>query len=332
MTNKVSRRDFLKMTGLAGGGLVLAVYLEGCAPAIEVPTVVPVTPESTATLRPPFAWTPNIYLRLDQAGMLTVIAFRSEMGQGIRTALAMLVAEELDIPWESVRLVQADANSKYGDQVTGGSVSMSTYHDGMRTAGAVARQMLLAAAAEVWDVDPAQCETEAGFVIDPDKTQKLSYGDLVETASRIKLSGSAELKDPSRFKIVGTKIGHWDAPDIITGKATYGLDVRLPGMLFAAIARCPTFGGKYASYDDSQSKAILGVKDVVALGDRIAVVAENSWVAIQGRNALKITWDEGPDADLDSQKMMELAVGRLRKVKKENRKKNNKIKKKTRKT
>jgi isoquinoline 1-oxidoreductase beta subunit len=318
MSAEFSRREFLKLTGLAGGGLVLAVYLEGCAPTIDVPTVVPLTPESTATARPPLEWAPNIYLKLDQAGVLTVVAFRSEMGQGIRTALAMLVAEELDIPWSSVRLVQAEANSKYGDQVTGGSVSMSSYHDGMRTAGAVARQMLLAAAAEVWDVDPAQCETEAGFVIHPDKTQKLSYGDLVETASKIKLSGSPELKDRSRFKIVGTEIGHWDAPNISTGKAIYGLDVRLPGMLFAAIARCPTFGGKYASYDDSQAKAIRGVKDVVAFGDRIAVVAENSWAAIQGRDALKVIWDEGPDADLDSQHMMELAVGRLKKVKKNN--------------
>jgi isoquinoline 1-oxidoreductase beta subunit len=318
MTANFSRRDFLKMTTLAGGGLVLAVYLEGCAPGTKTPTVVPVTPESTATPQPPFEWNPNIYLKLDREGILTIIAFRSEMGQGIRTALAMLAADELDIPWSSVRIEQADADSRYGDQLTGGSTSISTYHDGMRMAGAVARQMLLEAAAEAWDVDPTQCDANAGFVIHPDKTQKLFYGDLVEAASKIKLSGNAELKDASRFKIVGTQIGHWDAPNIVTGKAVYGLDVRIPGMLFAAMARCPVFGGTYASYDDSQAKATPGVKDVVALKDRIAVVAENSWAAIQGRNALKITWDEGRDADLDSQHMMELAVGRLKKANKSN--------------
>ena len=318
MNNRISRRDFLKMTGITGGGLVLAIYLEGCASGTASPTIIPVTPESTATPQPPFEWEPNIYLKLDREGILTVTAFRSEMGQGIRTALAMLAADELDIPWTSVRIVQADADSRYGDQLTGGSVSISTYHTGMRMAGAVARQMLVEAAAEAWDVEPTQCVTDAGFIIHPDKTQKLSYGDLVEAASKVKLFGAAELKDASRFKIVGMQVGHWDAPDIVTGKAVYGLDVRIPGMLFAAIARCPVFGGTYASYDDSQSKATPGVKDVVALKDRIAVVAANSWSAIQGRNVLKITWDEGKDADLDSQHMMELAVGRLGKAKRSN--------------
>ncbi len=314
MNTKISRRDFLKMTGIASGSLVLAVYLEGCLSGTETPTIISVTPESSATPQPPFIWEPDIYLKLDQNGILTFTAFRSEMGQGIRTALAMLVAEELDLEWSSVNIVQADADRKYGDQLTGGSVSMSTYYNAMRQVGATARQMLIEAAAQTWDVDTAQCKSEAGFVIHPDQAQKLSYGDLVEAASKIQLSQRTDVKDPSQFKIVGTQsIGHWDAPRMVTGKATYGLDVRLPGMLFAAIARCPVFGGTYASYDDLQARTVNGVKDVVPLPDRIAVVAENSWAAIQGRNALKVTWDEGSGATLDSEQMMTTAENRLKK-------------------
>jgi isoquinoline 1-oxidoreductase beta subunit len=318
MSAKLSRRDFLKLSGLGGGGLVLAVYLGGCVPGTDVPTIIPVTPEGSATPRPPFDWEADIYLKVDQDGVLTFTAFRSEMGQGIRTALAMLAADELDIEWSSVRIVQADADSQYGDQLTGGSVSVATYYDAMRLAGATARQMLVEAAAQVWDVEPAGCESEAGFVIHPDGAQKLFYGDLVQAASKLARPQGTNLKDPSQFKIVGTDLGHWDAPKIVTGKAVFGLDVRLPDMLFAAIARCPVFGGTFASYDDADAKAIAGVKDVVTLDDRIAVLAENSWAAIQGRNALKVTWDEGRNATLDSQQMMIDAEGRIKKNTNEN--------------
>jgi len=318
MSTKLSRRDFLKLSGLAGGGLVLAVYLEGCLPGTEAPTIVSVTPGGTATPRLPFEWEPDIYLKIDQDGVMTFTAFRSEMGQGIRTALAMLAAEELDIEWSSVRIVQADADSRYGDQQTGGSVSIANYHDAMQRAGAYARGMLIQAAAQVWDVEPAQCETEAGFVVHTDGVQKLFYGDLVQTASELPMPRNVNLKDPSKYKIVGTEVGHWDAPQIVSGKAIYGLDVRLPFMSFAAIARCPVFGGTFESYDDAETKAITGVKDVVELGDRIAVVADNSWAAIRGRGALKITWNEGRNASLDSQQMVSDAVGRLKKADSDN--------------
>jgi len=318
MNNKISRRDFLKLSGIAGGGLVLAIYLEGCLPGTDTPTVVPVTPQGSPTPIPSFDWVADIYIKIDQDGVLTFTAFRSEMGQGIRTALAMLVAEELDVAWSAVRIVQADANSKYGDQQTGGSVSMATYHDIMRQAGAMARQMLLEVAAKVWGVDSAGCESEAGFVIHPDGTQKLSYGELAESASKLERPNRHPLKAPEKFKIVGTALGHWDAPQIVTGKAVYGFDVRLPGMLYAAIARCPVFDGTYASYDDAVTKTITGVKQVVALDDRIAVLADNSWAAIRGRNALKVTWDEGRNATIDSQQMMIDATNRLKKATKEN--------------
>ena len=307
MKNQLSRRDFIKLVGAAGGGLVLAVYLDACASDAPTPaTVTPLSP--TSTPRSPFDWTPNFYLKMDQDGILTIYAFRSEMGQGIRTAIAMLVAEELDVDWNSVRIEQALTDFKYGDQLTGGSVSISRCYMGSRLAGAAVRQMLVEAAAGVWDVDAGQCKTEAGFVIHPDGQQKISYGDLVEAASKLDLPKQANVKDTSQFKIVGTGKGHWDAPQIVSGKAIYGLDVRLPNMLFAVIARCPIFGGTLVNYDDSAAQAVPGVKQVVPLDDGIAVVAENTWAAIQGRNALKVNWDGGGNIDLSSEGFRNAAI------------------------
>lgn len=317
MNNRLNRRDFIKLVGVAGGGLVLSVYLDACASDAPLPATV--TPVSlTSTPRPPFDWAPNFYLSIDQDGLLTVTAFRSEMGQGIRTAIAILVAEELDVDWNSVRIEQAPADRKFGNQLTGGSASISTYYSGLRSAGAIARQMLVEAAAQVWDVDPAGCESEAGFVVHPDGEQRLSYGELAEAASKLEPPNQPNVKDPSQFKIVGKGKGHWDAPQIVSGKAVFGLDVRLPDMLFAVIARCPVFGGTFESYDDSVAMKIPGVKQIVPLDDRIAVVAENSWTAIQGRNALKVTWNEGGNATLDSRQMMTDAAARMKKSTKSN--------------
>ncbi|HSB01260.1 MAG TPA: molybdopterin cofactor-binding domain-containing protein [Anaerolineales bacterium] len=310
MKNQLNRRDFIRIVGAAGGGLVLAVALDACAPDAPIPaTATP--PSPTPTARRPFDWTPNIYIKIDQDGILTVQAFRSEMGQGIRTTIAMLIAEELDMDWKSVRIEQAPADSQYGDQLTGGSVSVSQHTAGLRRAGATARQMLVEAAAEIWDADPAQCATEAGFVIHPDKQQKIAYGDLVEAAAKRDVPKNAKSKDAAAYRIVGTGIGHWDAPQIVSGQAIYGIDVRVPDMSFAALARCPVFGGTFASYDDSATKAVPGVKQVVELEKSIAVVAENTWAAIQGRNALKVTWDEGRNATLNSDEMREAAKARL---------------------
>ena len=310
MKNQLNRRDFIKLVGAAGGGLVLAVYLDACTTDAPIPaTVTPLS--STSTPRPPFDWSPNIYLKMDQDGVLTIYAFRSEMGQGIRTAIAMLIAEELDVDWSSVRIEQSVTDRKYGDQLTGGSVSISTYYSGIRLAGAVARQMLIEAAADVWDADPAVCKTEAGYVIHPDGQQKIFYGDLVEIAAKRDLPKQTKIKESSQFKIVGKGIGHWDAPQIVSGKAIYGMDVRLPDMLFAVIARCPVFGGTFATYDDSAAKAIPGVRQIVPFNNRIAVAAENTWAAIQGRNALEITWDEGQNATLNSEELRNNAKGRL---------------------
>jgi len=308
----LSRRDFLKLAGTTSGGLVLAIYLDACAPATTTPEIVLATPtDTTPTPRLPFEWEPNIYLMLDNNGNLTVIAFRSEMGQGIRTALAMLAADELDVDWSAVRIVQAPADSKYGNQVTGGSLSIRYYYEGMRKAGAVARQMLMDAAAQFWGVEADGCRTEAGYVIHLDGSQKLAYGDLVEVAASLDVPTDVKIKDESQLKIIGTDLGHWDAPDIITGKAIYGFDMRLPDMLFAVIARCPVFDGKFESYDEQATLAVPGVHQIVELPKSIAIVAENSWAAIQGRNALDVSWDEGRKADLDSDVMRLEAANRF---------------------
>ena len=314
MADSMNRRDFIKLVGAAGGALVLAVYLDACTPeATATPTALPPTSMGSPAPRPPYEWAPNIYLKLDQDGVLTVTAFRSDMGQGIRTATAMLVAEEVDVDWSSVRIEQADADRQYGDQLTGGSVSVSTYYYPLLLAGAAARQMLVQAAAQSWDVKPEDCTTETGYVIHPDGATKLSYGELVEPASKLDLPKKPKLKDATQYKIVKTGRGHWDAPLMVSGKAVYGLDVRVPGMLFAALARCPYFGLGFVSYDDANAKAVAGVKQIIALDKKIAVVAENSWAAIQGRNALQVTWEQ-PESPLDSQQMIANAVDGLKKV------------------
>ena len=301
-TLRLSRRDFLKLVGTSGAGLVLAVYLEACTPETATPEIALITPTSaTPTPHPPFIWQPNIQLKVDNHGILTVIAFRSEMGQGIRTALAMLVADEMDIEWENVRIEQALADPKFGDQITGGSRSISTYYKSMRMAGATARQMLIDAASQLWGVEAAGCRTGAGQVVHPDGQQKIAYGNLVEIAANLDLPQKIELKEKAKLHIVGTDVGHWDTPDIITGKAMYGLDIRLPDMRYAVIARCPVLGGSFSNYDKAAAMAVSGVRDVVDLGDRIAVVAENSWAAIQGRRMLNVVWEGGKNAGLSSE-------------------------------
>jgi isoquinoline 1-oxidoreductase beta subunit len=295
----IDRREFLKISVLAGAGLMLGVYLPGCKPA---PTSMP---EPTASPEPTGWLEPNIYLNVDTNGLVTVTAFRSEMGQGIRTAIAMIVAEDLDVDWSDVRIEQAPADPAYGNQVTGGSVSVSGHYSALRRAGATARQMLVSAAAQTWSVEPESCRTESGWAIHPDGEQRLPYGELVATAATLPVPDpmrgeGVPLKDPEDFRIIGTRIGHWDTPQMLDGSAIYGIDVKVPGMLYATVARCPVFGGEITGFDEPAARAIPGVRDVVEIDGGVAVVAESTWAAFQGRKALEITWDGSKYADLDS--------------------------------
>ncbi|HSG43025.1 MAG TPA: xanthine dehydrogenase family protein molybdopterin-binding subunit [Anaerolineales bacterium] len=312
MKDQVSRRDFIKLVSVMGGGLTLAVLLEACTPEM-LDEATPTIPANTSTPTPPepFDWAPNIYLHMDHEGILTVMAFRSEMGQGIRTALAMLIADEMDVDWKNVRIEQVPADYLYGNQVTGGSLSISSSYNKVRQAGAAARQMLVSAAAQSWSLDPAECQTEAGFVLHPDGEQQIAYGALVQAASEFEPPGNARVKEGSQLRITGQGFGHYDAPDIITGKAIYGLDMRVPNMLFAVMARCPVFGGRVVSYDDSAARTVQGVRDVIEVDGKVAVVAENSWAAIQGRKALTIEWDEGRNAGLTSESLITEAMDGL---------------------
>lgn len=301
---KLNRRDFLKVMGTAGASLVIGIYLGGCDEEAEIQEG-PSSSQATAyaEMPPDTYFTPNIFLTIDNTNTLTVTAFRSEMGQGIRTALAMMIADELDMPWENVKIEQAPADPAYGDQVTGGSASIATSNLTVRLAGAAARMMLVKAASQQWEVNSDDCTTEAGFVIHPDGEQKLTYGELAGAASEQEHPelGEASLKTAEAFRLIGTGIHHWDAPDIVTGQAIYGYDLKLPGMLYAAIARCPVFGGKVASFEASKAEAVTGVQQVFEISQKIVVVAESTWAAIKGRDALEITWDPGENADLNSE-------------------------------
>lgn len=298
----LTRRDFLKILGTAGTSLLVGIYLGGCDKAVISDEPTQATDSTAPTLDLPTGYIrSNIYLKIDSDGTVTVTAFRSEMGQGVRTAIAMILADELDADWDTIVIEQAPADRAYGTQVTGGSASISGNYLELRLAGAAVRQLLVNAAAAVWEVDPVNCRTESGFVIHPDGTQRLSYGALAGTASELELPelGGFSLKPETEFRIIGTDVHHWDAPGIITGKAIYGMDVKLPGMLYAAIARSPVFGGRIASFDGSKATDVSGVKSVQVIDNWIAVVAEHTWAAIKGRDALDITW-EGGKTDLSS--------------------------------
>ncbi len=287
----LSRRDFFKVSAGVGAGLVLGFALP---PRVR--------PFETAAAQTAGEFIPNGFIRIAPDNTITLIAHRSEMGQGVQTAIPMILADELDADWSQIRIEQAPADRAYGDQVTGGSVSISGAYLTLRQAGAAARAMLVGAAAAAWGVDPAECRTELSQVIHDSSGRRLTYGELAEAAALLPVPGRRDLrmKDPSEFRIIGTRKGQVDNPAYVTGKAVYASDVRLPGMLHAAVARCPVFvGGKLASLDSSAAEAVPGVRAVIEISNGVAVVAESTWAAWMGRDALQITWDEGPNAALD---------------------------------
>jgi isoquinoline 1-oxidoreductase subunit beta len=291
-----SRRDFLKTGAVAGGGLVIALYL---------PPANRVAAQQTAA-----SFAPNAFLRIGPDDSVTMIVNHSEMGQGVYTALPMLVAEELDADWSKVRVESAPVDAAYnhtafGIQMTGGSSSTWSEYDRLRKAGATARAMLIAAAAQTWNVDAASCTTENGHVMHAASKRSLSYGRLAEKASGMTPPQNVTLKDPKNFKLIGKPVKRLDTPEKTDGKGLFGLDVTVPGMLVAVVARPPVFGGKAKSFDATKAKAIPGVRHVVEIDRGIAVVADGFWSAKLGRDALVVVWDEGPLAGLDSRTQRE---------------------------
>src|SRR5918992_189552 len=276
---KVDRRDFIKLGAVAGTGLLLGIRL-------------PDRRESAALAT---SLEPNAFLRIDPSGDVTITLARSDMGQGVRTALPMIVADELDADWSRVRIVQADAHpDKYGRMMTVGSTSV---RNGawmpLRRAGASAREMLVAAAAARWGVAPDDCTTANGRVTHRASGRSAGYGELADAAAALPVPASPRLKDPSRFTLIGTRVPLVDTKEKVSGKAVYGTDVRVPGMLFATVVHPPVFGATVASVEDRKARAVRGVRQAVQVSQGVSVVAANTWAALKGARALNIKWDNG---------------------------------------
>ena len=296
-----TRRTFLKTTIVATGGLLGSGLIVGCATmsgnsaggARSLP------PSETAP-----GVMPNAWVKVGSDNTISIICARSEMGQGVFTSLPMLVAEELEVAIDRIRVEMAPAREPYintmlGGQLTGGSTSVREAYDSLRTAGAQARMMLISAAAQQWKVDPAACRAENAMVLGP-TGQKSSYGELAEAASKLEPPKSPQLKDPSAFKIIGKGITRFDTPSKVDGTAEFGIDVKLPGMLFAALEQCPVIGGKPMSFDGAKALTMPGVKHVVQITDGVAVVADTYWHARKALETVKVKWNEGPGRALST--------------------------------
>jgi len=292
----VNRRDFLKKSAAGGAALVIGFHFSRSAFADQAQDQEKKTPN-------PF----DAWVRITPDSRVTLILGKSEMGQGIMTALPMILAEELCVDWKQVKVQQAPTNPKIYDLGTGGSGSVAGSWLPLRRAGAAAREMLVAAAAQKWEVGPDTCKAENGQVVHGNPKRYLAYGELVEAAAKLPIPNlnTVPLKNSDDFTLVGHDTRRYEVRDKATGSAKFGIDSRVQGMLFAVVARCPVFGGKVASFDATKAKAVAGVRDVIQFETSgrgasttggIAVLADNSWAAIQGRKALAVKWDEGPAA------------------------------------
>jgi isoquinoline 1-oxidoreductase beta subunit len=284
---KVDRRNFLKAGAATASGLLLGFYLPGRNR---------LSAQTSATKSKL-----NAYVHVGTDDTVTLFIHKAEMGQGTVTSLSMLLAEELECDWNKIRTEFPGVDRAYGPlQGVFGSMSIRTSWDPLRKAGASAREMLIGAAAQKWGVDRSQCRAENGVVINTATNARLRYGSLAEAAAQFPVPANITLKDPKQFRIIGTSPKRLDTPDKVDGRTQFGIDVRVPGMLYASLMRCPVFGGKVADFDAAKAKAIPGVKQVVPISNGVAVVADNTWSAMEGRRALQIRWDEGPRANTSS--------------------------------
>jgi len=292
---KMSRRAFLRNASVAGGGLVLGFYLHAAAAQqIAKPSSISEASE----------FRPNAFIRIAPDGVVTLISKQPEIGQGIKTSLPMVIAEELEVNWKDVLIVQGDLNPIYGRQSAGGSTSTPVNYEEFHLLGATARTMLIQAAAQIWGVSVDECHAADSAVHHRVSKRSLGYGELATRASRLPIPETrcVVLKDPKTFKLLGTRIGGVDNADIIAGKPLFGIDIKLPGMLYAVYDKCPAFGGKVVSANLDAIKALPGVRDAFVISGTsnltglmpgVAIVAESSWAAFSARRQLKVVWDEG---------------------------------------
>ncbi|HEY2912262.1 MAG TPA: xanthine dehydrogenase family protein molybdopterin-binding subunit [Candidatus Angelobacter sp.] len=291
----LTRRAFLRDTGSAALGLTVAFRFNLGASATEAPT-------------PEFA--PNAFIRIGSDNVVRLWAIRSEMGQGVRTLLPMVLADELEADWEKVVIEQAEMGARFkGVRLrTSGSGSAAGTWAPLRKAAATAREMLIRAAADQWQVDPQTCSAQQSTVIHAPTGRRLTYGQLATAASKVPVPTKPRLKETKDFRLVGKPVKRRDSQAIVNGSAVYGLDVKLPGMLHAAVARCPYLGGKLVSCDPAPAMKISGVKNVIPVrsgfSGGVAVIAVNTWAALKGRDALQPVWDKGPNAGFDSDSFM----------------------------
>jgi isoquinoline 1-oxidoreductase beta subunit len=302
-TVRVDRRQFLRVTAIAGGGILLGSYLTAAESFAET---------ATGVGGGAAEFIPNAFIRITPDGIATIIAKNPEIGQGVKTMLPMLIADELDVDWKNVRIEQAGLDTtKFTGQSAGGSTATPTNWLPMRRVGAAARAMLITAAAQTWSVPESECETASGVVTHKGSGRKLTYGQLVDKAATVPAPelDKVQLKDPKQFKIIGTRVPSVDNHSIVTGKPLYGIDVVVPGMLYAVFEKCPVFGGKVASANIDEIKQQPGVKqvfvvdggsDLNGLLGGVAILADTWWAAQSARQKLNVTWNEGPTAEQSS--------------------------------
>jgi len=282
-TVRVNRRGFLQVGASATAGLLVGFYLPERSRLAAQANAAPLKM--------------NAWVHIAPDDTVTFMIHKVEMGQGTVTSLSQLLAEELECDWGKFRTEFPPVDKVFGPmQGVVGSQSIRTSWDPLRKAGATAREMLVQAAAQNWGVDKSKCRAESGFVINTTNNARLSYGKLADAAAKLPVPANVALKDPKLFRIAGKSIKRLDTPAKVTGRTQFGIDARLTGMVYAAVARCPVFGGKVASFDDTKAKAFPGVKRVVQVSRGVAVVADNTWSAIQGTRLLDIKWDEGANA------------------------------------
>lgn len=301
----VSRRNFIRTSALAGGGMLIGFNLfTACKEAVEPPIDISQLNFNDF----------NAFIRIADNGYVTIFSPNPEIGQGVKTSMPMIIAEELDVPWEHVNVAQGILDTKnYQRQVAGGSQSIRFGWDALRQTGATARQMLINAAAAKWGVDASTCTASEGVITNANG-ETLGYGDVVKEAAALEVPEDVKLKDPKDYKIIGTDTRNVDIDKIITGKPLFGIDYKVEGMSYVSVLRSPAFGQKLASLDDSDALAVPGVSEVItfAEGNKIAVLASNTWAAMKGKKALKATWEA--EGDLEStefhdQKLMEILDG-----------------------
>ena len=287
----MNRRNFLQVSTTAAGGLMIGFYLPDRSEAQ--------TAASPAKL--------NAFVKIAPDDTVTFEIHKSEMGQGTVTSLSQLLAEELGCDWKKVRTEFPGVEPAYaagGMMGAYGSLSIRTSWAPLRNAGAAAREMLLQAAAQKWGVDKSQCHVDNGFVVNGGN--RVNFGSLAEAASKLPAPTGVKPKDYTEYKVIGTSPKRLDTPAKVNGTATYGLDIKRPGMLYASLERCPVFGGKVASFDATKAKAVAGVKNVVQISNGVAVIADNTWAAMEGRKALTIKWDEGSRANTSTESLRQM--------------------------